>query len=69
MESRNNSDAAHIGMVLLAGMCLAAGIALGAQGRDSDRLLISQQSNEIYQLKQQLMQAEARFQGYRDGRR
>jgi len=68
MESKND-DAAHIGMVLLAGMCLAAGIALGAQGRDSDRALINQQSREIYQLERQLTETRAKFEGYRDGRR
>jgi len=65
----SNSDAQAIGMVLLAGMCIAAGIVIGNLGRDSDRLLISQQSREIYQLERQLTEAKARFEGYRDGRR
>ncbi|HEY9873933.1 MAG TPA: hypothetical protein V6D12_10880 [Candidatus Obscuribacterales bacterium] len=65
----NNSDASHIGMVLLAGMCIAAGIVIGGLGRDSDRLLISQQSREITQLQGQLVEAKAKFEGYQLGRR
>ena len=65
----SNSDAQAIGMVLLAGMCIAAGIVIGGLGRDSDRLLISQQSREIYQLQQQLAESKAKFEGYQLGRR
>ena len=65
----SNSDAQAIGMVLLAGMCIAAGIVIGNLGRDSDRLLISQQSREISQLQAQLVEAKAKFEGYQLGRR
>ena len=66
---KQNDDANAIGMVLMAGMCIAAGIAIGGLGRDSDRLLISQQSREIAQLQQQLTESKARFEGYQLGRR
>lgn len=65
----STSDANAIGFFLLAAMCLAAGIALGNLGRESDRALIAQQSREIYQLQQDLVTTKARFEGYRDGRR
>lgn len=68
MEAKND-DAQAIGYFLLAAMCFAAGIALGNQGRDSDRLLISQQSREVYQLQQQLAESKAKFEGYQLGRR
>jgi len=66
---KQNDDAQAIGYVLLAGLCIASGICIGGLGRDSDRLLISQQSREIAQLQQQLTESKARFEGYQLGRR
>jgi len=69
MTESTNNDANAIGIVLLCGICLAAGIAIGGNGRDSDKLVIQTQQQRIDQLQWQLAESKAKFEGYRDGRR
>jgi hypothetical protein len=67
-DSTTNNDATAIGYVLVAAMCIGFGVYLGNRGRESDQVLIYQQSQEIRELKQQLTETKAKFDGYQMGR-
>ncbi|HEY9858271.1 MAG TPA: hypothetical protein V6D16_02115 [Candidatus Obscuribacterales bacterium] len=68
-DSSPSNDANAIGIALLCGICLATGIALGGNGRDSDQALIAKQEQQISQLQWQLAESKAKFEGYMQGRR
>lgn len=67
-QSTDNSGSAVV-VVLLSGALFMFGVYIGTHGRDSDRILIQNQEQQIKQLQSQLTESKAKLEGYVEGRR